>query len=88
MASSLLGAHHVHRMEAPDMGTEDFSFFAQERPSCFWHLGCGIPGRKVNYDIHNPAFELDENCLPIGVAVQTAGVLALLSESTATSEHL
>ena len=88
VASSLLGAHHVHRMEAPDMGTEDFSFFAQERPSCFWHLGCGIPGRKVNYDIHNPAFELDENCLPTGVAVQTAGVLALLSESTATSEHL
>lgn len=79
-AGGLLGAEHVHRMEAPDMGTEDFSFFAKERPSCYWHLGCGIPGREVNYDIHNPAFELDENCLPIGAAIQAAGVLALLEK--------
>gem|GEM_PF-5557145 len=24
------------------MGTEDFSLFTQERPSCYWYLGCGI----------------------------------------------
>lgn len=86
VASSLLGSGHVHMMEAPDMGTEDFSFFAQERSSCYWHLGCGIPEREINYDIHNPAFELNEDCLPIGAAIQTAGVLALLKEKAVSDK--
>ena len=61
------------------MGTEDFSFFAMERPSCFWHLGCGNPEKGITQDIHNPGFDLDEDCLPIGAAIQAAGVLELLA---------
>lgn len=82
-AGQLLGKEHIHLMPYPDMGTEDFSFFAQECPSCFWHLGCGNREDIANgtvKDIHNPGFLLDEDCLPIGAAVQTAGVLALLQD--------
>lgn len=82
-AAGLLGREHIHLMPYPDMGTEDFSFFAQECPSCFWHLGCGnredIKNGTVK-DIHHPGFILDEDCLPIGIAVQAAGVLALLRD--------
>lgn len=76
-ASSILGPNRVHQMSYPDMGTEDFSFFAEQCPSCYWHLGCGNPAKGIVYDIHNPAFTLDEDCLPLGAAIQTAGVLKL-----------
>lgn len=78
-AAKLLGQEHIRLMSAPDMGTEDFSFFALERPSCFWHLGCGNAEKGIVYDIHNPGFTLDEDCLPIGAAIQTAGALKLMS---------
>lgn len=78
-AASLIGKDHIHQMPCPDMGTEDFSFFAMERPSCFWHLGCGNPEKGITQDIHNPGFDLDEDCLPIGAAIQAAGVLELLA---------
>lgn len=80
-AEALLGKEHIHMMPYPDMGTEDFSFFAQARPSCYWHLGCGnkqdIEAGTVK-DIHNPGFVLNEDCLTIGVALQTAAVCKLL----------
>lgn len=77
-ASSVLGHERVRQMPGPDMGTEDFSFFAEECPSCYWHLGCGNPAKGIIHDIHNPGFTLDEDCLPLGAAIQTAGVLKLL----------
>lgn len=80
-AEDILGKDHIHMMAYPDMGTEDFSFFARECPSCYWHLGCGnkkdIQNNTVR-DIHNPGFVMDEDCLPIGVAIQTAAILRLL----------
>ena len=79
-AGTLLGQEHIHLMQDPDMGTEDFSFFALERPSCFWHLGCRNTDKGIVNDIHNPGFTLDEDCLPIGAAIQTAGVLKLMGK--------
>ncbi|MBV8117032.1 MAG: amidohydrolase [Candidatus Eremiobacteraeota bacterium] len=53
------------------MGAEDFSFFAQRVPACFYTLGCsGNP--QTSHPHHSTLFDLDEACLPTGVAMMTA----------------
>lgn len=51
----------------PQMVTEDFSYFAQKKPSCMVRLGCGFPG--PNEPLHSPRFYPDEKVLDIGVSL-------------------
>ena len=53
------------------MGAEDFSFFAQRVPSCFYTLGCS-GGPQTSYPHHSSLFDIDEGALPNGVAMMTA----------------
>lgn len=53
------------------MGAEDFSFYAQRVPACFYTLGCQ-GGPDSAHPHHSGLFDLDEGCLPTGVAMMTA----------------
>jgi IAA-amino acid hydrolase len=66
-ATDLLGADQVHAPD-PEMGAEDFSFFLEKVPGCYFRLGTGRPGEPV-HGLHNPHFDIDESALPVGVAV-------------------
>ncbi|WP_130862356.1 M20 metallopeptidase family protein [Bacilliculturomica massiliensis] len=77
-ARTVLGVENVILEQAPDMGTEDFSYFAAARPSCFFHLGCAAPGDKKTVDLHNSRFDIDERCLAAGVKLQVRNALTLL----------
>ncbi len=79
-AIEVLGKDNVFVEAFPDMGTEDFSYFAMERPSCFFHLGCGNSEKGINADIHNCKFDMDERCLSIGVQLQIKNILSLLKK--------
>jgi amidohydrolase len=53
------------------MGAEDFSFFAQRVPACFYSLGaCG--GVDTSNPHHSSTFDIDERALPVGVQMMTA----------------
>lgn len=78
-AVELLGKENVVREKNPNLGTEDFSYFALERPACFFHLGCYNEEMGERVDLHNSTFDIDENCLKIGVEMQVRNVLALLN---------
>jgi len=56
-------------LESPDMGGEDFSYFANERPGLMAWLGCRPPEKSPTEMavLHNTKFEPDEGCLPWGV---------------------
>ncbi len=57
--------------EAPyGMGGEDFSHIASELPSAMAFLGCGWKD-KENFPLHSPNFTLNEEVLPLGVALLT-----------------
>ncbi|MEM6297298.1 MAG: M20 family metallopeptidase [Bacteroidota bacterium] len=56
------------------MAAEDFAFFAQERPSCFYRLGTRNEAKGIVSGVHTPTFDIDEDALPIG-----AGLLAWLA---------
>jgi amidohydrolase len=53
------------------MGAEDFSFYAQRVPACFYTLGCSS-GASTSHPHHSSLFDLDEATLPTGVAMMTA----------------
>ena len=60
----------------PLMVGEDFAYFLEARPGCFFLLGGAPEGPPVVH--HTPEFRIDEKCLPIGFQVMTAAVLRLL----------
>lgn len=61
----------------PLMVGEDFAYFLEARPGCFFLLGAAPEGPPVVH--HTPQFRIDERCLAIGYRVMGAAVLALLS---------
>ncbi len=56
----------------PTMAGEDFSYYLQFRPGCFFFLGCGLQGPDGSGGLHNACFNPDEGCFPYGVAALTA----------------
>lgn len=79
-AVALLGKEHVIIEDVPDLGCEDFSYFAMERPGCYFHLGCYTRESGERADLHNSAFTIDEACLMIGVRLQLENVISLLKK--------
>ena len=69
-ASLVLGKENVLEQRAPKMGVESFAYFANERPSAFYFLGSGNKEKKTTEPAHSNLFNIDEDCLPIGVAIQ------------------
>lgn len=80
VALEMLGPEKVQWKEKPSMGVEDFSFFAREAPGAFYNLGCGNPAKGIVSPIHSSTFDIDEDCLPIGVALQTALALRIIDQ--------
>jgi amidohydrolase len=64
-AVDIVGAEHVAAAEHPSMGSEDFSFYLQERPGCFVRFGARHPDWEP-IPLHSPAFDIDERALGIG----------------------
>jgi amidohydrolase len=76
----LLGADNVLELEL-QMHGEDFAFLSQEAPSCYFNLGGATPGEPERLH-HNPHFDVDERCLPIGAAVMASVALEFLETNT------
>ncbi len=76
VALDLLGDGHILPME-PEMGGEDFSILAGEAPGAMFTLGTRKRG-EVRL-LHSPHFDIDENALPIGVAILTESVIRYLT---------
>lgn len=53
------------------MGAEDFSFFAQRVPACFYSLGARGSEHTANPH-HSSTFDIDERALPVGVRMMAA----------------
>lgn len=48
---------------APLMGSEDFSFYLQVKPGCFFVIGNGESGGAL----HSPTYNFNDDALPVGV---------------------
>ena len=68
-AAKLLGSDNVHTTPAPGLGTEDFAYFCQAAPGCYYNIGVGNVEKGYTYPVHNPRFAVDPDALPYGVAL-------------------
>ncbi len=48
------------------MASEDFSFYSQEMPACFYRLGIRNEAKGITSGLHTPTFNIDETALEIG----------------------
>ncbi len=74
-AKSFLGEQNVEPLGIW-MAAEDFSYFTQEVPSCFYRLGTRNEEKKTTFSVHHPSFDVDEDALEQG-----CGLLAFLAIS-------
>lgn len=69
-AEKILGKDNILVQKHPKMGVESFAYFANERPAVFYFLGSGNKEKDIIYPAHSSLFDIDEDCLPLGVAMQ------------------
>lgn len=63
------------------MTSEDFAYYSQEIPACFYRLGTGNPGRGITSPVHTNTFDVDEESLRHG-----AGLMAWMAVSELSQE--
>ena len=59
----------IDRVDAPNMGGEDFAYFLNQVPGAFMFLSSSNPEKHTDVPHHNPRFNVDEDVLWIGSAM-------------------
>jgi hippurate hydrolase len=68
LAEDFMGNEHVQETELR-MGAEDFGYYSQLIPGCFYRLGTGNIDKGIISGVHTPTFNIDENAIPIGMGM-------------------
>lgn len=68
-ATDVLGADQIKPLENPVMGGEDFSFYGEHVPACFFFLGLLAPGESKMPPLHNPRFDFNDEAITTGIEV-------------------
>ncbi len=69
--AGIVGAENVHPFE-PTMGAEDFSFFLQAKPGCYFMVGNGDGAHRAGGHglgpcmLHNPSYDFNDELIPLG----------------------
>jgi metal-dependent amidase/aminoacylase/carboxypeptidase family protein len=75
IAAQYIGADKVEETEIR-MGAEDFGYYSQQIPGCFFRLGTGNKTKGITAGVHTPHFNIDEDAIEIGI-----GMMAWLAAS-------
>lgn len=67
-AKAFMGEEWVEETELR-MGAEDFGYYSQLVPGCFFRLGTGNVAKGITSGVHTPTFNIDENAIEIGMAM-------------------
>ena len=69
-AEKLLGKSKVHELPLR-MTSEDFAFYSQKVPVCFFRLGVKNENKEIQYGLHNSKFNIDDEALKIGMQMMS-----------------
>jgi amidohydrolase len=70
------------------LGGEDFAWYLESIPGALARLGTRKPGSGDDFDIHQPAFDVDERAIGIGVRLMSATALTAMCSGTSAAEPL
>lgn len=73
-AEQWLGKEHVHDLPIR-LTAEDFSFYAQEVPTCFFRIGVRNEEKGIIHGVHNSKFDIDHEALKVGMQMMTLACL-------------
>ncbi|KIC90706.1 M20 metallopeptidase family protein [Flavihumibacter solisilvae] len=76
LAIAYMGKPHVEETELR-MGAEDFGYYSQQIPGCFFRLGVMNVAKGITSGVHTPTFNIDERAIETGM-----GMMAWLGAST------
>ncbi|ERJ60070.1 M20 metallopeptidase family protein [Sphingobacterium paucimobilis] len=67
-AEEYLGKENVVELELWPAG-EDFAYYSQEIPACFYRLGTGNSAKGINSAVHTSTFDIDEDALELSIGL-------------------
>lgn len=79
LAQDLLGVQQVLQMPEPSLGADDFAFFSNQVPGCYFNVGAhceGMPGQTL----HSPTFVPHEGSMETALLLLSAGALSCLQD--------
>jgi hippurate hydrolase len=74
VGTELLGADNVQEF-VPTMGAEDFSYFLEKKPGCYFVIGNGDGAHRDGghglgpCTLHNPSYDFNDELIPIGASL-------------------
>jgi amidohydrolase len=73
-AIQLIGIENVKELDLR-MTSEDFAFYAQKIPACFFRVGVKKNDNSTQYGVHNSRFDVDENALKTAMQIMCLAVV-------------
>lgn len=71
LAEDFLGKDAVEETEVR-MGAEDFGYYSQKIPGCFFRLGTANKAKGLTSGVHTPTFNIDEDAIETGMGMMAA----------------
>lgn len=68
LANEFVGKENVEETEVR-MGAEDFGYYTQQIPGCFYRLGVKNEAAGIIHNVHTPKFNIDERAIEIGIGM-------------------
>jgi amidohydrolase len=68
----------LHTNPYVTMGSEDYAYFSEKVPGCYFFVGSNNAERGLNYGHHHPKFDVDEAALPRAAALMAASAVEML----------
>jgi hippurate hydrolase len=68
LAEEFAGEDKVSETELR-MGGEDYAYYTQKIPGCFFRLGVGNNEKWITSNVHTPTFNIDENAIENGIGM-------------------
>jgi amidohydrolase len=69
-AQAFLGAEKVEELPIR-LTAEDFSFYSQMVPVCFFRLGVRNEAKGITFGVHHPRFDIDTDALRTGIEIMS-----------------
>src|SRR5690554_2844691 len=73
-ANAWLGEENIHDLPIR-LTAEDFSFYAQEIPTCFFRIGVRNEEKGIVHGVHNARFDIDHEALKVGMQMMVMACL-------------
>ncbi len=78
LAAKYVGQDKIKLLEKR-MTSEDFSYFAREKPACLYRLGIANRVKGITSNLHSDTFDVDEQSLETGTGLLAWFAISLLS---------